>query len=90
MAKYMVIGGMKFEAPSDFESLVEDLCDTDGFTNAIVVHDTWIREVFEKAGLLKRNIRGGCYGTEKLRKNREAILAAYYEEKSSKSKRARS
>ncbi len=37
-----------------------------------------LQEVFEKAGLIRSNARGGCFATEKLRKNREKLVEAFY------------
>lgn len=79
-ARYMAIEGERFQIPSDFEQMIEDLCDADGVGSAVAMYDDRIKAIFEKAGLISRTVRGSYSGTAKLKKFRTAILDAYYEE----------
>jgi hypothetical protein len=78
--RHMEINGMKFVPPSDFDSLIKDLCDVDGFSGACVVYDLRVKEIFLKARLIKENARGGCYGTPKLKKFQTKLEEAFYKE----------
>lgn len=74
----MSIDGMEFVIPTDFEELLEALVEADGTRSAIQVYSTKMENIFEEAGLIKKNIRGSCYGTKKLKDNLESLVEAYY------------
>ena len=78
---HMEIDGQSFEFdPGPLDELLCSLADADGFGNAVVMYDERVKAIFEKAGLLKTNIRGGCYGTPKLKKHLRELEKALCEE----------
>jgi hypothetical protein len=78
--RYMSIDEMEFRVPNDFEGMIDALCDADGFTNAVRIDDKKLRDIFEKAGLIRTNVRGSSYATDKLKKYRDALEEAYIQD----------
>ena len=60
--------------PDDGVELLSEALDCDGMFNAIVINDSALRTALEDKGYIKTNIRGGSYGTEKLRKALPELL----------------
>lgn len=74
----MSIEGLEFSVPDDFVDLLYALDDADGIGSAIQVYNKKMEDIFEKVGLIKKNIRGSCYGTKKLHSNIQALVDTYF------------
>ena len=75
--KVLTVDGV--EITSDDMDLLDALRDTDGFCTFVrgASVSTKRRDRLEAAGLCTHSARGSLYGTEKLKKNLDAIEAAF-------------
>ena len=53
-----------FELPYE---MVEQLCDVDGFFDAVVIYPAELRKRAERHGLIRTSSRGGSYATPRLK-----------------------
>jgi len=69
--------GVEIPAGDDFDEWVEELCGVDGFfaLRGVTTHPTV--SAMMKAGLVNHSQGRGCYASQLLRDNKEAILKAY-------------
>lgn len=61
------VDGYEFDL-SEILNILSELEDCDGFFTVLVIHDSDIAESLEKLGVIKKNIRGGCYPGEAYQK----------------------